>query len=66
MKSERIGMAMESVVTVHLWSHVWDALDAVPSDVGSVLPLWAVTGALLPGPIIFLGRGSGYINVTME
>lgn len=47
MKSERIGMAMETVVTAHLWSHVRYALDDSP-------PL-AVTGRLSPIPTIFLG-----------
>lgn len=55
MKSERIGMAMERVMTVHLWSHVWGALDIWPLVVPSMLPPLAVIGGSPPNPTIFLG-----------
>lgn len=52
-KSKRIGMAMETVVTTQLWSHVWVALDAFPPDAGSMLPPLDATG----GSTMFLGLG---------
>lgn len=54
MKSERIGMAMERVVIVHLWSHVWDDMDASPLEVGLMLPPLLVTGGSPSNPTIFL------------
>ena len=53
-KSDRIGMAMERVVTRQLWSHVWGAVDTFAPDVGSML---AVTGGLASDPSISLGLG---------
>lgn len=50
IKTERIGMAMASVVIVHSWSHVWDAF---PLDVGLMLPPSAVIGGLPSNPTIF-------------
>lgn len=35
-KKKRSGMAMERLITLHLWSYVWAALNAWPSDVGSM------------------------------
>ena len=56
-KSERIEMAMARMTTEQSWSQVWDGPDAFPSDVGSMLVPFAVTGGTPLDPIIFLGLG---------
>ena len=53
MKSRSNGMAMERVMTMHLWSHFGD-LEVFPRVVESTL--CAVAGGSPANPTIFLGH----------